>query len=250
MSVNKLISIRNPIVDAQDFMGIDHDKDIPFFTNLATKAEKEIGSYYQYERAWTVISIIGGCANIPNDCVMVEHGIMGNHGTDCAGLFNGGCGVPNVTNVNSNGLFLVVDVYDTNYGGGGYGCIDFQLQNNKIIFDYGCQNEYITIQYLKYKTDCDGFLEVGENHVNAIREYIIWKYTSRKLMKGGSYIDRGIAQEAKQEWNRECAHARAQDNELTASQRSGIVNLWHNPWAGNGMWQGMYGVLGNSFNIS
>ena len=43
MSINRLVSIKVPILDAQAFLGIDHDKDIPFMTRLATLAEKEIG---------------------------------------------------------------------------------------------------------------------------------------------------------------------------------------------------------------
>lgn len=250
MSVNKLVSIRNPIVDAQMALDIDHDKDIPIFTRWATLAEKEIGSYNQYERTKAVLNIKGCVANLPNDCVMVELGIMGDHGTDCDNLFNVGCGITsNVTNVNSNGLFLVVDIYDYNNGSYNWGYVDFNIQNNKIIFDRGCVSEHITIQYLKYKTDCDGFMEIGENHVNAIKWFIMYNYSLRKMSKSGNYIDRDLMRLYREEWNRECAHARAQDNELTSSQRKRVVNLWHNPWAGKGMWQGMYGSLGNAYNI-
>lgn len=251
MSINKLVSIRNPIVDAQDFLGIDHDKDIPFFTRLATLAEKEIGSYYQYERIRKVIDITDCTACLPNDAVYVELGILGDLGEDCDNLFNRACGVGGgeVTNLSGNSAFLVIDsssIGPTQLVGG----ISFSIQGNKMIFDRS-QNcgKKITIQYLRFKTDCDGFMEVGQNHINAIREYIIWKYISRKLAKGGNYIDRGVAQTAEREWHRECAHARALDNELTNSQREEIVRMLHNPWAGRGLWQGMYTTLGNYYSI-
>lgn len=252
MSINNLISIRNPIVDAQDFLGIDHDKDIPFFTRLATLAEIEIGSYYQYERVRKVIDIKDCVGCLPSDAVLIELGILGDLGEGCDNLFNNVCATANsVTNVNSNGLFLVVDVSDTTNASDSFsfGYINFGVQNNKIIFDRNHCGDKLTIQYLRFKTDCDGFMEVGQNHVNAIREYIIWKYASRRMSRGGNYIDRDVANMARAEWNRECAHARAQDNELTNSQRKNISRLWHNPYAGIGMYQGLYTTLGSAYNI-
>ena len=44
MSINKLISIRNPIVDALDMVGADRSVDMPVFTTWAIQAEKEIFS--------------------------------------------------------------------------------------------------------------------------------------------------------------------------------------------------------------
>lgn len=249
MSINKLISIRTPIVNAQESLGLDHDKNIPFFTRLATEAEKEIGSFYQYERTKKVLDIKNCAAYLPEDCVLVEVALMGDHGDNCDNLLQQWCGgiTNDVTNVNSNGLFLVVDVSGFDDGSPIFGYVNYSYQNNKLIFDRGMCGDKITIQYLKLKTDCDGFMEIGENHVNAIKWYIMWHYTIRQRNK--NYIDRDMLSLYEREWNRECAHARAQDAELTQPERENMVRNWHNPYSGRGMWQNLYTTLGTNFNI-
>lgn len=249
MSINKLISIRNPIIDAQDMMGIDHDKDIPFMTRLATLAEKEIGSYFQYERAKTVLTIANNVALLPADAVLVEYGMLGDHldNANCDSWLNNTIANNNVTNVNSNGLFLVVDISDSTANSFSFSPVNYSIQNNKMIFTNACSSDKITITYLKFKTDCDGFLEVGENHVNAIREYIVWMYLRRK--SGKNYIDRDMMNMAQQEWNRECRHARAEDNRLTQPEIARVASLYNNPMSGRGLWQGMRTTLGDNFTI-
>ncbi|MFA7287673.1 MAG: hypothetical protein WC055_02235 [Melioribacteraceae bacterium] len=250
MSINKLISVRNPIIDAQDFLGIDHDKDVPWFTRLATLAEQQIGSYYQYERKRKVINISNCVACLPNDAVLVEAAILGDLGEDCDNLFAsacGGVGSNSVTNVNSNGLFLVVDLSPSPDSSISFGKVDYSIQNNKIIFDRSRDGQKVTVQYIRYKTDCDGFIEVGENHVNAIRWYIIYHYLFRK--SGSNYIERDKMNIAFQEWNRECRHARAEDNRLTESQYREVARAYNNPMSGRGLWQGMYTTLGNFYTI-
>lgn len=249
MSINKLISIRNPIIDAQDALGIDHDKDIPFFTQLATRAEKEIGSYFQYQCARLVADVVNNVACLPNDAVLIECAITGDHLNDvnCDNNFNNIISNNNVTNVNSNGLFLVVDISNSTPDSFNFNPLDYDIQNNKIIFKNVCNFNKVTIRYLKYKTDCDGFLEIGENHVNAIREYIVWMYLRRQ--SGKNYIDRDLMNTAREEWNRECRHARAEDNRLTKPEQELFARQFNNPMSGRGLWQGMYTTLGNNFTI-
>lgn len=250
MSINKLISIRNPIVEAQDLLGLDHDKDIPFFMNIATNAEKQIESYFQYERARKVIDVIHNTALLPNDAVLVECASLGDHlnNSNCDGIFNNIIANNNVTNVNSNGLFLVVDISDVNANTGfNYTQLDYSIQNNKMIFNNACNADKITIRYIKYKTDCDGFLEIGENHVNAIKWYIVWMYNVRS--KNKNYIDRDMMAMYEREWNRECRHARAEDNRMTALEKTLAANSYNNPMSGRGLRQGMYSTLGTNFTI-
>jgi len=250
MSINKLVSIRNPIIEAKALLGIDHDKDDPFMINLATNAEKQIGSYYQYERTKKVLTISGCVACLPNDAVLVEIAVIGDLGTDCGDLLSrycGGVGSNSVTNVNSNGLFLVVDLSPSLDGTVSFGYVGYSIQNNKIIFDNPHDGQQVTVQYLKFKTDCDGYLEVGENHINAIREYIMWNYLRRQSAK--NYIDRDMMVLAREEWNRECRHARAEDNRLSFSQQQEAKRLYNNPMSGVGLWQGMYTTLGNFYTI-
>jgi hypothetical protein len=250
MSINKLISIHNPIMDAMEHFNLDHDKYLPKFTNLATKAEKEIGSWNQYERMRAVLDITGCTTCLPVDCVLVEIAIMGDLGASCENIFATVCGSNDVAvRVTDSGSpnFLVVDIGDAESFTSPFGYVNHNIQDNKIIFDYDYTGQKVTIQYLRYKTDCNGFVEVSENHVNAIREYIIWQHLRGK--KNKNYIDRDDMRDAEREWHRECAHARAEDNRSTFSQRQEIAAMYNDPFSGRGMWQGLYTTLGNSYFI-
>ncbi len=249
MSINKLVSIKNPIVDAMDFLHIDNDKQIPWFTNLAIQAEKKIDSYYQYERTHAVLTVEGCCVCLPNDSKLVEVVVVGDLGLDCRNLLTSVCGWAgnNVTNVNSNGLFLVVDIGSSGESYTGWNMVPYHIQNNKLIFDQNFNGDKITIQYLRYKTDCDGFIEVCENHIDAIKWYIIWQYKLSQRMS--NYLDRDVMQMAYSEWNRECRHARAEDSRMTQPERQEVVASYNNPQSGIGLWQGMQTTLGNSYFI-
>ena len=140
MSINKLISIKNPIVDTIDELGIPHQKDIPWFTKLATKGEIEIGSAYQYQRTRKVLDIKGCTACLPNDCVLVEIGILGDQGESCADLFNTVCGnlSGTVTNMAGQANFLVIDIGGSVGETVGFGYINYSYQDNKFTIDDKC----------------------------------------------------------------------------------------------------------------
>lgn len=253
MSVNKLISIRNPIMDAMTMLNLDHDKDEAIFTAWATDAEKQIGSFNQYERLRAVLDITGCSACLPVDCVMVEIAIMGNLGAGCENLFAAVCSNDDIAvRITQGGEtnFLVVDVGDPANPVYPYGYVNYNIQNNKIIFDYDYTDRQVTVQYLRYKTDCNGFMEVGKNHVNAIKWFLVYQYLSRRMLgKSRDYIDRNMFNHAYQEWNRECANARAEDNRPTFSDRQKIAKMYSDPFSGRGLWQGMYTTLGNNYYI-
>lgn len=249
MSVNKLISIKNPIVDALDDLGLDHDKFIPVFTRWAEVAEKEIGSWAQYERKRAVIEITNCTACLPSDAVYVQVAIMGDHGEDCDDLMNRWCSTLNSsTNYGTvNNTFFVIDVSSSDENGILSGSIPFSVQDNKMVFDRNFDGQSITVQYLRFKKDCDGFMEVGENHVNAIAWFIKWKYYMRS--KKMNSLEYGKMNLCKAEWERECAHARAQDAELTPSERNDIVANLNNPYNGIGLSVGMNTTLGGYYSI-
>ena len=245
MSVNKLISIKNPIVDAMDLLSVDHDKNIPFFTRLATLAEKEIGSFYQYTLKREVISITNCVACLPSDAVYVDIAILGDLGCECTDLRaivngTGALNLPSTTGTTDN-TFLVVDIGSASDGGGLTGTVNFAVQNNKLIFEQSFDGYSITVQYLAYAVDCDGFMKIGENHVQAIKWYIVWNYLFRK--NGINSMEYGKMNMAKAEWDRECRHARAEDAQLTNSQRAKIKYMYSNPVSGIGMSYGMTTTL-------
>jgi len=247
MSVNKLISIWNPIQNAKEDLAIDHDKLDPVFMRWATQAEKEIGSKYQYVTKRAVLKIDHCIACLPNDAQYVQIALLGDFGCDCRDLMENVCGrVGTLGTLGGQfGSFLVIDV-----GGGNMtssmNYVPNSIQNNKIVFNQDFNGQFVTIQYLAIQTDCDGFIEVGENHVLAIEWYIIWKYYFRKSSLNS--LEYGKMNKAEAEWHRECSHARAQDAEITESDRRKIVGMYHNPFCGIGLSAGMNTTLGNNWS--
>ncbi len=245
MSINKLISIKNPIVDAMDMLGVDHTAFTPLFTRWAILAETDIGSYFQFVKKRAVLDIVDCHACLPANAVYLQRALLGDYGCDCADLFNNVCGILGNGSVDqsslSQGGFLIVDLGDgaTNI----QSFVSHVVQGNKIIFDQNYNGEKITIQYLGYEEDCDGFMMVGQNHVQAIMWNLIWKFYFQK--KDINPAEQSKKNEAKLEWNRECSHARAVDGELTETERMYIVDMLHDPYIGKGLFTGMRTTLDN-----
>lgn len=244
MSINKLISIKNPIIDAMDMLGLDHVQDMPVFTTWAVKAERNIDSYFQYDKKRAVLDIENCIAKLPCDATHIQRAILGDLGCDCADLFSTLCTtIPlSSTVLNASAAmssFLIVDIGSgkTNI----LGSIPHVVQDNKIILNQNLNGQKLTIQYLGYKTDCDGFLEISQNHVEAIMWFIIWRYWYRK--RNLSPMEQGKMNEAKREWNRECANARAVDGVPSDSEQAEIANLLADPYIGKGMEVGMRTTL-------
>ena len=238
MSINKLISIKSPIVDALDMVGGDRSVDMPVFMTWAYQAEKEIGSPLPLKRKRAVLDIVGCKAALPCCVETLEGAIMGDHGCDCADLFNN-CFLGNVfINTQSPPSFLIVDYNPnaTDYYGG---IVDYQIQDNHIVFKNNLDGKKVTIQYKGYDEDKEGFLMISENHARAITEYILWKYGVRS-----EYTQKPLApaltNQHKLEWFRLCRHSRAMDNLLTPSDRIELTGLVNDPYKGIGLWVGMH----------
>jgi hypothetical protein len=236
MSINKLVSIKNPIINALDLAALDHDKHLPLFMTWAYQAEEEIGSYYQFERQWACLDICGCVATLPDNAIKLEGAIMGEHGVDCGNIFNTVFSNKTFSSLTGDNSFLVVDVNDVNTTSN-CGMVPFHCQDNKLIFDNCLKQDKITIQYLGYKLDCDGFMEIGQNHVEAITHHILYKWCMRKRKKGGADLQE--MQWHYREWDRLCAHSRALDADLSISDREEIADMYHNPYSGRGLYVGM-----------
>lgn len=236
MSINKLISIKNPIVDAMEMVGTENVKDQMVFTRWAYQAEKEIGSRYQFIKKIAVIDINGCAACLPNDAAYVQRALLGDFGCDCTDLFYRWCA--SISNQSAfaspaGPSFLVVDAGSSGSNWFNAVPIDFEIQDNKIVLMTPRDGEKLTVQYLGYKTDCDGFLEISENHVLAIRNYICMNFFLRKKRKSNDDFHSFNLYE--REWHRECGNARAQDSVLTEGQREVIVSTLHDPYIGRGI---------------
>jgi hypothetical protein len=246
MSINKLISIRTPIVDALELCGADHDKDIPVLMRWAILAEKDISSYYQYVRKIAVLDITNCTACLPDDAAYLQRAMLGDYGCDCGDLFQKYCFQSQMSSTTINtspdqNSFLIVDIGQASSFS--VSSVPHEVQGNKIIFATNLDAQKVTIQYLAYDTDCDGFLNISENHVQAITYNLCWKYYLRKKKKSND--DFAMVNKYEAYWHRECANARARDGVLTESERDKIVARHHDPYIGIGLGLGMNTTLGN-----
>lgn len=247
MSVNKLISIKTPILDAIMDLGIDHMQDVPIFTRWASLAEKEINSYFQYQKKRTVLDINHCTANLPDDCCFLQRAVLGDLGEGCDDLFASICSQVTMEsttlNASSYSPFLVVDTgsgYTQNYGS-----VPGVVQDNKFIFNHDYDGKKLTIQYLGQVCDEEGFVKISQNHVQAITWYIKWKYFYR--MRKINSLDYGKMNKAEQEWHRECANARAKDGVPTEGEVREMVAMLWDPYIGQGLGVGMFSTLSNTF---
>ena len=235
MSVNKLISIYDSVNDAFEDMGVDISNDTPVFTRWAIKAEKKIGSYYGLKRKVFVLDVKNCIAHIPANARFVQIVVEGDKGCECDDLRQQ-CNLP--TNIfgapgSENHTFLVVDIPGGN-STGLYSKVRWEIQDNKIVFAHKMTCEKITIQALVYEVDCHGFPLVNENHIEALTNYIMYKYASRSRFSANK-MDMGDVIRLKNEWIITKGEAIADDSELSETDRQDIVNMIHDPWIGYGL---------------
>lgn len=239
MSVNKLISLNNVIVNLMDSLSLDHTKHTPMFTRWILDAEKQIGSYYQLVRKIEVLKIKGCIAELPDDAVILQLALLGDYGCDCGDLFTKFMGSAiNAKVINGNidsTSFLVVDLPSTatsNNGFIGWGMVNYVVSNNNIVLDRNYDGNKITVQYLGNKLDCNGFIEVGENHLLALEEYCLWQFKRRNVRSG---IDIGEVRDHERLWNQYCASARADDAQPSGAEQELAAKLINNPFSGRGL---------------
>ena len=241
MAIKRLTSIRDTVMDAMEDMGIDLTTDIPVFTRWAIQADREIGSYYSYRKKHEVLNIQHCKAKLPCDAMSVQTVIIGNHGKECGDLFDRLPMIGNNAGFTQTDTFLIVDsnvgLVDNVQCAG----VRWDIQDDYLVFKTDLNAKVITIQYLGLETDEEGFPLVVENHKEAIVEYIMYRYAKRSRF---ARQDRRMPQEDVQlffkEWNRLASHARAQDNELSDTDRLEINTMLHDPLSGWGLELGMY----------
>ncbi len=249
MSINKLVSIKSAVQDTFEDTGIDITKDIPVFTRWAVNAEKEIGSFYSYRKKTSVLTINQCRAKLPCDAMSVQIVVSGDQGCDCADLFNrcsllgdNSFPVTPLTTFSNLNSFLIIDS-TLGLNNLCFGNISWSIQNDNLVFNQNLDGQKVTIQYLGLETDCDGFPMICENHLEAITEFIMYKYCIRSRFSSMK-MDLGDTKLHFAEWNRLCSHARAMDNDLSQSDKNEIYCMIHNPLSGWGLTLGMHQPLG------
>lgn len=239
MAINKLISIKVPVLEALGDMGIDHAKNVPDFIRWAARAEREIGSYFSFKKQITVLTVDKYRAELPCDARHAQRVILGDYGCDAYDLFDYICTVNNTISFSATDTFLVVD----NPGAGReimMGPLKWQVQNNHIILNSNYDKQKITVQYLGLEKDQEGFPLVCENHIEAIIEYIMYRYAKRSRFTMNK-MDIGDVQIMERNWGRLAAEARAMDDDISESDRDAIAMLLNDPISGGyGMAVGQY----------
>jgi len=240
MSINKLVTIRDAIYNACEDMGIETTSQIPTLTRWAYDAEKRIGSYYGWTKHRAVLDVNNCRAELPCGAMTVQYVMFGDYGCGCADLMNCISNWAQNFNPASNEIFLAVDFPDKqNFCGYGH---NWEVQNNSLIFKSDFDGQKVTIQYLGYAEDKDGFLEVNENHIPAIVSYIKWNFAKRSRYSAIK-MEYGDIQLNESEWLKNRAIAIADDSYLSDTERQHIVHGLNDPWIGFGL-----GMTNNSAN--
>jgi len=251
MAINKLISVKEAILESFEDMGVDITRDKPTFTMWAVRAEKDIGSYYSYKKQIKVITASNCTAKLPVNAAYLKMVVMGDHGCNCDALFNSlsscGCGGTFGT-FSPTDVFLVIDpVVDGNGTASFGGCGNpWEVQGGNIVFGKSIDGQKITVQYLGLQEDSEGFVMVSENHKPAIIEYIKWKFAERSRFSPLK-MELGDIAMHKQEYFRLVSDARAMDGEMTESDRAQTLSLLHDPFSGWGLSIGMPLVGGSNY---
>ena len=160
MSINKLVNIREAVFDATEDMGIDVSSQIPLMTNWALKAEKKIGSYYGWKKKRAVLDVKGCTAALPIGAMAVQFVVHGDHGCDCEELVGNVSRWASSFDASSNEVFLVIDYPELGSTTSCYGN-DWETQDNKLVFKDNMDGDKVTIQYLGYECDEDGFIRIN-----------------------------------------------------------------------------------------
>lgn len=240
MSINRLISIHDAVFNAQKDMGVDTTADVPTLTRWAVEAEREIGSYYGWKKQNAVLTGVNCIAYLPCQAMKVQYVIMGDHGCECGDLVRSISTYASNASATINDTFFVVDRASDEFMCGG---INWEVQNNKLVFQGSVDGQKLTIQYLGYELDCDGFLMVNENHIVAIADYIKWKFAERSRYSPQK-MDHGDIGYLQRRWVEEKLMARADDSQISETDREQIVSMLHDPFSGFGLSYNMNTPMG------
>jgi len=231
--MNKQVSIDNVIINLMDDLGLDHTKHKAMFTSWAVMAEKKIGSYYQNKRKHSVLTISNCVADLPQDATILELALLGDWGCDCGDLFlRVNTYLSSISFAATDTSFLILDVPSQTDSAGSYQAVPYHVQDNKIIFDRNLDSQKVTIQYLGIMTDDNGIPLVGENHLEAIAEYCMYKFRRRRVKNS---TDIGLYRDHFRNWNELCLCARGDDAQLTDSDQRQISDMINNPYSGRGL---------------
>ncbi len=232
MSIRKKISIKIPVFEAVEDMGLGEMRNSPLFKRWAVRADERIGSYYAYKKNICVTTVKDCHAELPCDVVAVLAILIGDYGCDCGTTFNQVLTHVHAVGsvVNSSNGFIIQD--------NAVICqpLSWEIQDNQIVFGQNIDGQTITIQYLGYQLDAEGWPLVNQNHSDAIGAYIMKKYAERSTFKiSDTKKNENEISRLNREWHRLCRHARAEDGDPSPTERAEMVALVNDPLSGIGI---------------
>lgn len=239
MSLNKLISIHDAIYNTFGDTGLDIKTETPTFMRWAVDAEKKIGSYYGWKKQFQVLVGDKCRVKLPMNCMSVQRMVIGDYGCDCDSLMS------NATNwsiqnldvgafISANPGVFSLEV-DLDPDGKNFNLYNnkYEIQNNNMVFASSVDKQKVTIMYLGYEVDCDGFLLVSENHILPITAYIKWQIAKRSRYTPIK-MDIVDIKMNEAEWKELRNQARGEDAELQPQDQRAIAAMLHDPWSGWG----------------
>lgn len=238
MSILRKVSIKIPVFQFIEDLGLDETRMVPLLKRWCVEADHKIGSYYAYQRKICVVEVCECKAELPCSAVSVLGWIYGDHGCDCGLLFRQCFGLQQSMGIAVSGLngFEFVDAVGHQ---GSPRCVQvgWEIQNNHIVFNQSFPaGTKITIQYLGYQEDDDGFPMINNNHLTAMSAYMEWKLALQSRWKPSVKTQNEMAiKEMQRRWAQECRQARAEDATPSESERAEMVAMVNDPISGIGL---------------
>jgi len=236
----KKISIKSCVTEAVDVTDPTILNIMPTLMRWGVRADQKIGSYSNYITKIGILTVSNCKADIPCDAVLIKHILLGDYGCDCD-LFN------------SNNLLVNTDEFDISQGdlvythayywSDLYGvCISdipWSIEGDCIKLDTNYDGTDITVQYLAYETDDEGYPVVNESHRDAIKYYIMTQLDEREewALKRKGQLNNAFFSSAERiirKYKKAVRYARAQDGEPSETQKWEIAELINNPLTGYG----------------
>lgn len=239
INVKKLRSMDHAIQIAMNRMNLQDDRMRPLLATWGVEADREIGSFYGYERKIHVLPVQNQNEVIlPCNVVSVIGVLYGDMGCDCQKVFRMAYQYYS-TGAFSSGYFLFQSLTDSS------GIVlspitRFDIRDGKIMFFTPVDLAQVTVEVLQYRVDEKGIPMVDEGHLRAIAQYIELQMALRS--KWGASEDKITQAEVDAidyEWHRLCRLARAEDASPSQTERAEIVSMMNDPLTGmtNSVWR-------------
>lgn len=234
MSVGKLISSKIVIDQFLEY-GEDSGNLIPQFHRWVKKCDFNIGTRWSYEREIMAKQVNKCFLALPDSAIHVLGIVHGDHGTDCDTKFNSSY-QNNYTSVNTVGEDVIYNW--ATLDGNELKSSQWSIQNNEIVFECDWNEEYVTVDFLKQKTDSEGFIMINEHNVEACLAFLELRMARKQRYKAirrkqpGHALNASI-QDLSHEYHRLVRQARGYEGDFIEHKKE-IAKMLNHPLKGFG----------------